>query len=677
MLFKKYLLVFLSLILCFTIVSAADKDAKQKTNLHKSYIADPPVVEINHKFHKKGTLWSRVGNYGETGDDAYTGRTHSADWPGGSGNSYLYRGSIWLSGRLDDGVIHSSQPEGNEWGPIDSVHYIENGLRAEVETFTKYYDVKPPTAEPGHVPLGLEVTERTYSWSESFRDDFIIYELTIKNVGLDSDDDGYPDTPSDITEFYFTYRLDGDVSKLPDWPVESKFCNIDDNAAVNSNWGILDVYPAWDSIAGDFFTDDKADSTMMFMWDDDNPSYPAWDGGPDDDAFNPGINGGWQTPGFLGVKILKTEPESFRPSAFHVNNIYNDPETDQEAYDRMMAPKEFGGGANNVGGHPDYSGMMVYPGTLTPYLNDYRAVLSLGPIDTLFYGDSVIVTFALGVGADTTFAHVKSLVKLIENMDVAQRIIDEDWNLTAATIPAPILEIKEYVENGITKGLVIEWDRSSEDSTSFLGYRIQKSAGHNADNQFNWQPLGLGTYVDSVGSASWPPPYNEDSTKYKIIDTDIVMGFDYYYSVQSLSVDPIFGVIESNLLSNTKAVIPGTPPAANLDNVKVVPNPYVGSARWNNPRPGDNSPWQHRLQFINIPGDATVKIFTLDLDFVAEIKAGRSARVSTDFPAAPNYGVAEWDLITRNNQEAAPGIYIFVVKSPTAGEKVGKFVIVR
>jgi len=675
MLFKKYLLVFLLVILCFTLLFAADKDAKHKTNLHKSYVVlDPPTVEDDWKFHKIGTLWTRVTNFGKTGDDAYNDRTPSGDWPGGSGNSYLYRGSLWLTGKLN-GVVHSSQPEDNNYGAIDSVHYYENGSRAEVETFTKYYDVNPPIADPEHVPLGLEVTERTYSWSESFRDDFIIYEYTIKNVGLDTDDDGYPDTPNDIEEFYFTFRLDGDVSKLPNWDAESRFCNQDDHAGVNSNWGILDLFPAWDSTAGDFFTDDKADSTMIFMWDGDNPGYPAWDGGPEDDAFNPGINGGWQTPGFLGYKILKTEPASFKPSSFHVNHIYNDPGNDQEAYDRMMAPKEFGDGGE--GGHPDFSGTMIHPVTGEPFPNDYRAVLSLGPIDTLFYGDSVVVTCALGVGADTLDAHVKSLKKLVEIMDVAQRIIDEDWNLEAATIPAPIMEIEEYLENGITTGLVIEWDRSSEDSTSFLGYRIQKSAGRNADNQFNWQPLGLGTYIDSVGSASWPPPYNEDSTKYKIIDTDIVMGFDYYYSVQSLSVDPIFGVIESNLLSNTKAVIPGTPPAANLDNVKVVPNPYVGSTRWDNPRPGDNSPWQHRLQFINIPGDATVKIFTLDLDFVAEVKAGESARISTDFPAAPNYGVAEWNLITRNNQEAAPGIYIFVVESPSAGEKVGKFVIVR
>jgi hypothetical protein len=417
---------------------------------------------------------------------------------------------------------------------------------------------------------------------------------------------------------------------------------------------------------------------MIFMWDGDNPGYPAWTGPPtppDNDAFNPGINGGWQTPGFLGYKILKTEPSSFKPSSFHVNHIYNDPGSDQEAYDRMMAPKEFGDGGE--GGHPDFSGTMINPSTGEPFANDYRGVLSLGPIDTLFYGDSVVVTCALGVGADTLDAHVKSLIKLVEIMDVAQLIVDSDWDIPVETIPSPIMEIEEYVENGITKGLKIRWDKSSEDSSSFYGYKVFKSAGLTAENQFNWKPLGAGSYIYSDSSNWQPPTAPDDTNKYEIVDMDIKRGFDYYYTIQSISLDPYWGLIESSLTGNVQTIIPANIATLDLNNVKVVPNPYIGSATWNNPRPGDGSEWQHRLQFINLPRDATVKIFTLDLDFVAEVKAGESARVSRDFPAAANYGVAEWNLITRNDQEAAPGIYIFVVKSPSAGEKVGKFVIVR
>jgi hypothetical protein len=82
------------------------------------------------------------------------------------------------------------------------------------------------------------------------------------------------------------------------------------------------------------------------------------------------------------------------------------------------------------------------------------------------------------------------------------------------------------------------------------------------------------------------------------------------------------------------------------------------------------------VQFTNLPSDAKIKIFTLDGDYVAEIKANETVVAGEE--DAPNAAsVAEWDLMTRNNQEAAPGIYMYVVQSPTLGEKVGKFVIVR
>jgi len=666
---KKILFWVISLFMVFNLY-AADPPGSRTARVNKTLnTTDGPIVPDDWQFHKIGALWSRVTNFGKTGDDAYQNRTPSCDWPGGSGNSYLYRGSLWLAGKID-GTVHVTEPESQEYAPIDAVHLVENGERAEEETYTKYYDVKAPLAS-GHFPLGLEVAERTYAWSESFRDDFIIYEFTIKNVGIDSDGDGYPDTPRDIDEFYFTYRLDGDVSKLPDWAAEYRFSNQDDLTGVNSSWSLLDLFPDWKTVTGSTEEEinntlGKPDSSLMFMWDGDNPGFPAWDGGPDDDSFNPGIKGSYQTPGFLGFKILKTVPASFKPSAFHANHIYNDPTTDQEAYDRMMAPKEF----ESQGP----SGVLVDPSG-NPFPLDYRAVLSLGPLDKLAAGDSVVVTCALGVGADSARAGVYSLIELTKIMNVAQAIVDADYKLVSRTAPAPDLAVTDFAENGVTKGLRIRWDKTPEDSATFIGYKVWKSAGRSSDLGYNWQPLALGTY--EVDSTSWPPPTAaDDSNFYELIDTDIVKGFDYYYAVQSISIDPFYGYSESNIQSNLQTVIPANPPAADLDKILVVPNPYIGSASWNNPRPGFPGLWKHRLAFTNLPPDAKIKIFTLDLDFVAEVKSGDIAIVSDDFNAKPNTSVAEWNLITRNDQEAAPGVYIYVVES-SIGKKVGKFVIIR
>ncbi len=644
-----------------TPIWSADSHQKQFSVAKSDKSAVGPIVPDNWKYHKIGTLWQRVTNFGYAGDDAYVDRTPSCDYPGGSGNSYLYRGSLWLTAKVN-GVICSSQADDHEFAPLDSVSVITGpGARSEEDTYTRFYDVQAPLASE-HTPLGVEVIERTYAWSESFRDDFIIYEYTIKNVGIDSDGDGYPDTPRDLENFYFTYRMDADVSKLPNWDAEYRFSNQDDLGACNANWDWFSYFPDWQQ-ADHGITPADADSQMMFMWDGDNPSYPA-DNGQLDDTGNPGPDGTLQTPGFIGFRVLKTYPESFKVSSFHQNHIYNDPATDKESYDRMMAPQVF-------------EGPIVSGGKPFPY--DYRAILTLGPLARFAAGDSIVITAGLSVGSDPVRGGVYSLAELIKNLRVAQLIVDADYQIASLAPPVADLQLKLYVENGLTKGVKVIWDDSPISHENFQGFKVWKSAGKTAAGNFDFKPLGLGTYIDTTGSASWPPPAGEEPHKFQIIDRDIILGFDYYYAVQSFSkpLPEPFGRLETNILSNLKYICPANPVANSLDRVKVVPNPYVGSAVWNNRIPSDADPWQHRLQFINLPADATVKIFTLDGDLVDEITSGEIVRKTEDFLGSSNPSVAEWDLITRNNQEAAPGIYMFVVDSPSLGTKVGKFVVVR
>jgi hypothetical protein len=645
-------------------VLGADLPSNRTKLAKDNKMATGPIVPNNWKFHKIGGLWQRVLNTGKMGDDAYQDRTPSCDYPGGSGNSYLYRGSVWLSAFVD-GVYHCTKPEDDEYSPIDSVHIITGDAAiSDEDTWTKYYDVMAPQAS-GHFPLGLEITEKTYAWSASYAGDFIIYEFSIKNVGIDSDGDGYPDTDRDLDDFYFTLRLDGDVSKLPTWAAEYRFSNQDDHAMANGRpWDWLEYFP---QLAGydHGLTLDQADSTMVMMFDGDNPNYPA-DSGEEDDFGNPGVDGKLQTPGWLGFKILKTKPY-LKPSSFHVCHIYNDPANDQETWDRMV-------------GVPEFEDMLLNPSTGLPHPLDYRGILTFGPLEKLAAGDSVIVTAALGVGSDPDSGGIYSLLKLMQIMEVAQFMADNDFVLEAEPPPAPVVEVAEYIENNVTTGIKITWDNLAETHAYFQFYKLSKGI-KKADGSIGWQTLA--TYIDTAGSVSWPPPSGSTSGTYEYIDRDILSGFVYHYSVQAYTEDisdPIpLGQTWTQIgdPKSYRVISPANPEAtATLDRVKVVPNPYIGSAAWNNPAPSDNFAWEHRIQFTNLPGDAKIKIFTLDGDYVTEIQANKSVVVGESIDVScPS--VAEWDLMTRNNQEAAPGIYMYVVNSPSLGEKVGKFVIVR
>lgn len=650
------------------VLFAADQNYQPRA-LEKTFgIQESPVVPNNWKFHTIGALWNRVTNFSYLGDDAYQNRTPSCDYPGGSGNSYLYRGTLWLHGFVD-GVFHSSMGEDKEFSPLDSVYLDTLSIRADQETYTRYYDVYAPGAS-GHFPLGLKVIERTYAWSASYAGDFIIYEYTIKNVGIDTDGDYYPDTPRDIQNFYFGVRMDGDVSKLPTWGAEDKYSNQDDWVMCNSQWDWLERTP---QMAGydHGLTAEDADSNMVFMLDYDNPYYPSEyivDGvAVKDDMGNPGVDGVLQSPGFLGIKILKTEPE-MKPSSFHICHIYNDPATDQETWDRMIGVSEF----EDISIYPGGGGA-AYPA------HDYRGIFTIGPLANFSTGDSIVVTMALGVGSDPDSGGIYSMVKLVQIMKVAQFIVDNDYVLAVDPPKAPTVSVSNYVINGVTEGVTLTWDNLAEDNTYFQFYKVSK--GTKGTGGVVWQTLA--TYYDTLGSASWPPPAGSNSGTYQLIDSDITNGLVYHYSVQAFTEvinDPIPLGQASTQLTDQKSyrvISPSNPVATeSLDRVKVVPNPYIGSARWNNPAPSDNFPWKHRLQFTNLPSDAKIKIFTLDGDYVAEIKANQSVVVGEEFNIS-SPSVAEWDLMTRNNQEAAPGIYMYVLDSPSLGQKVGKFVIVR
>jgi hypothetical protein len=329
---------------------------------------------------------------------------------------------------------------------------------------------------------------------------------------------------------------------------------------------------------------------------------------------------------------------------------------------------------------PTFEDLLIDPRNNLPYPLDYRGILTFGPMDVFKAGDTLKVTTALAVGSDPDSGGVHSLVEFVNIMKMAQYMLDHDYDIPIDELipPAPHVEVEEVVnEAGVFQGVNLLWDDSPESHPNFAGYIAYKASEKTATGDLLWVPLDTFMVDDN-----WPPPLGKKASVYKIFDGNVKFGFDYYYTVQSVSVeitDPPIGVQATSMRDPNAyyPISPATPVATeNLDDVKVVPNPYVGSAIWNNRIPSSANPWEHRLQFINLPADATIKIFTIDGDFVDEVHAGETVRIGEGYPDARD-SVAEWDLLTRNDQEAAPGIYMYVVDSPSLGTKVGKFVVVR
>ena len=168
-------------------------------------------------------------------------------------------------------------------------------------------------------------------------------------------------------------------------------------------------------------------------------------------------------------------------------------------------------------------------------------------------------------------------------------------------------------------------------------------------------------------------------------------GIEYYVAVSawdrgmpSLNIPVLESARDED--ANMKVYFPGSSSKSNLDNIYVVPNPYISHSsfdgRKDNDDKGDKS---RRLWFVNLPEKCTIKIWTLSGDLVDQIEHNGNnnyhdiINVSKAANEAQTAGGLEpWDILTRFNQIPSAGIYLFSVHDKNSGKnKVGKFVIIK
>ena len=105
-----------------------------------------------------------------------------------------------------------------------------------------------------------------------------------------------------------------------------------------------------------------------------------------------------------------------------------------------------------------------------------------------------------------------------------------------------------------------------------------------------------------------------------------------------------------------------------LDKIKVVPNPYIVT---NMMEPAVRNIYlnqRRRIMFTHIPAQCNIKIFTISGYLVDEI----------DVTNEPHDGIVHWDLLTKEDLEIAPGVYVYYLKSKNTGkEKMGKFAVIK
>jgi hypothetical protein len=178
--------------------------------------------------HDVGKVWLSITNYGFFGSQSgdipeYTGRyviAPSAEYPGGSSLEYLFQGALWIGATydtLDPGlnpIIDTLVSIGNDgwWGDLFEMFPVEApaggvevrslrpptaypygdtvGAISEQDYIAIYSDtsvgtfVPPdPNDERPHIPLGIEITQKSYAWSYEYAEDFVLFDFDIVNIG--------------------------------------------------------------------------------------------------------------------------------------------------------------------------------------------------------------------------------------------------------------------------------------------------------------------------------------------------------------------------------------------------------------------------------------------------------------------------------------------------------------
>jgi hypothetical protein len=615
-----------------------------------------------------------ITNYGFIGNN-FISRSPSFEYPAGLGYEHMVRGGLWVgahstlngdffgvvSGTTDGATSQASQqateytPAGNEFkrGSILLTDPFYSTAAVSEQDIKSVFSDSPAkraaSNNEDHHPMGLLVTQTNYSWSFSDFADILFFHYEIKNTG--------PLLTNAWVGFYVEFAS-GNKNGYVNWPP-----------------GGTDP-----SGSGSWY------SKKLIQWDDQNKMLREHfcQGAP--------IPSGCQfskAPYWIGLRYLGAK------------GLFEDP----TRTDKQITLGAWRWEPSNVDRAHDYqrypimSAATINPLTATdlqPVEGDPVSLLAVGPFPRIYTDSTITVDFAIVGAPDIPPLQTRSIV--------AQRAYDLNY-----VVPVPPPSPRFHVVARDNE-LDYYWDNSPEsfeDPTSadpdipgsgvdFEGYRLYLGEARNQlvqVGQFdsNVAPGDTTGFNTGFGAVAINPPARFDGHDYhyKYTVRGVRNGFKYYAAVTSFDLGtPLIESLESGQTQNLTLAVPG-PTSSERTGVgpTVFPNPYRVEARWDR----DQKIRDHYLWFTRLPKRCELRILTLSGDlllskeFDGSTYAGEGARglfdPATDAPLDPptmSGTTFAWDLITREGQAVASGLYLFTVEDRDTGKTtVGKFLVVK
>lgn len=240
-----------SILLLLLLLAALPRAARtdyliKEGTVHKDARADA-LPWLDNRTHRFGTIWLTVNNWGWLGNfndydiDAYVD-DETQDWapqcevPGGSRVQYLFAAGLWVGAlivdesglvepRVSTGADGYVAGEAHEFYPDDQTpieerstrssavnglgDYVSSPLAVSEQDFIAVYSdtlvdtqFTPPVDGVVHKPLGIRVTQKSYSWSYEYASRVLIIDYEVENVAARY-----------LKNLYIGLYVDGDVGR--------------------------------------------------------------------------------------------------------------------------------------------------------------------------------------------------------------------------------------------------------------------------------------------------------------------------------------------------------------------------------------------------------------------------------------------------------------------------------
>ncbi|TFG95938.1 MAG: hypothetical protein E4H13_12760 [Calditrichales bacterium] len=525
--------------------------------------------------------------------------------------------------------------------------------------------------------LGLTLKRKIMQFSNPNHDNYHVMEITFKNTG-NVDDDAEIELPATTLEdvyIYYQYRL------APTF--QSRY--VIGNA---SGWGINTMNDARGDGASNMAAyNDPADEQFRAQfawhgyWTDRTPQHYDNIGGPIWDLEYYSVTRGYITDAdtvgrlaganFLGVATLYADdpnnPGTDSPEQPSTTNwIYsNAPETmANDAENGTWMQKEYENYMASGHMYPRHAWAAEPTGNFAEQKAQlqsdagYSFGNGYGPY-TLGPGDSVKIVMieavaglsndmCVDIGRQYKKGQINAVTKnemvltgkdsLFKSIHLAQDNFASGYTVGQAARPP-----KSFLVQSGGDRIALRWD--VEANATLTGFKIYRTAGSYNDH---FQDDNL-IYTAKANERSFD-------------DLTPIRGIGYFYYIIATYQG---GLTSSRYYTQTYDPAYLTRPAGkSMDEIRVVPNPYIISASVDRLRFGNTE--RDKIAFFNIPGQCTIKIYTELGELVNTIEHTNGS------------GDGYWNCTTSSNQLIVSGIYIAIVTDNDKGDKaIVKFVVIR